>query len=760
MTAARNMAVRGLRRARAGARTHWLFAVLLAVGAAGRVLALEAYRPALTNLDSFWYVLNRIRLLPQGEDPMGYSAVIKAFEGAANLFTLAAFQHLLGLAMGLCVYALLLHFNVPRTLAAVASAPILLDAYQWQIEEYILSDSVFLALLTGATALLAWRGRTSATAVAAAGLILGASVSVRSIGEVAIVPAVLFALWAGGPRWPARLRSAGLVLAGFLLPVLLYAWDMDAHTGRFTANSGTSAAMMYGRAATVVDCSSMPAKFASICPAGTVAQRRALGPDYFDNNAGSPISTYRLTPGPAATELERQFAYHVMEHQPVAFAESVGRDFFALFFSPRQDVPGATPIARWQFFSVYPVWAADRTPTALFGSIGEQSPSQNAGVVRVLLDYQLNGGYTPGYFLFAALLAGVAGAAGITRRARRSPLRPTCFLFTATGLALLLGADFFEFSWRYQLPALVFLPLGGALGIAALLGIDKRPRPPLAAYPDPVDAAALADFDERYGEDPQLAPIVLVIAAYNEAEAIGHVLKELPQECLGLRVAPLVVVDGATDATAEICLSQGVHTVIAPENRGQGAALRLGYRIAHRAGARYIATTDADGQYDAGELPRLLAPLADGGADFVTGSRILGAHETRDPVRQLGCRVFALLVSVLMHTKVTDTSFGLRGMRAEVPVSVTLTQPQYQSSELLIGVLARGYRVAEVPMTIRMRGGGETKKGGNLVYGARYARVVFGTWLRERRSAVRGEHRRAAKTQRSNSANLATKTNP
>lgn len=746
-----------LRRARAVARAHWLFIALLTVGTTGRVLALEAYRPALTNLDSFWYILNRVRLLPQGEDPMGYSAVVKVFEGAANLFTLAAFQHLLGLAMGLCVYALLLRFHVPKTLAAVASAPILLDAYQWQIEEYILSDSVFLALVTGATVLLALRGRTSRKAVAAAGLILGASVAVRSVGEVTIVPALLFVLWVVGPRWTARLKSAALLLAGFLLPVVLYAVDMDVHTGQFTANSGTSAAMMYGRAATVADCASMPAKFASICPAGTVAQRRALGPDYFDNNAGSPISTYRLPPSPAATALERQFAYYVMEHQPVAFAESVGRDFAALFFSPRQDVPGATPISRWQFFTVYPVWAGDRTPTALFGSIGEQSPSANAGAIRVLLDYQLGGGYTPGYFFFAALLAGLAGAAGITRRARRSPLRPLCFLFAATGIALLLAADFFEFSWRYQLPALVFLPLGGALGIAALLGIEKPPRPPLAAYPDPVDAAALADFEARYGgsESPGLAPVVLVIAAYNEAESIAGVLKELPDECLGLRVAPLVVVDGATDATAEICLDHGAHTVIALENRGQGAALRLGYRIAQRSGAQYIATTDADGQYDAGELPRLLAPLVRGEADFVTGSRILGAHETRDPVRQLGCRVFAFLVSVLMRTRVTDTSFGLRGMRAEVPVSVTLAQPQYQSSELLIGVLARGYRVAEVPMTIRMRGGGETKKGGNLVYGARYARVVFGTWLRERRSAVR-----PANTQRSKSANLATKTNP
>jgi len=90
-------------------------------------------------------------------------------------------------------------------------------------------------------------------------------------------------------------------------------------------------------------------------------------------------------------------------------------------------------------------------------------------------------------------------------------------------------------------------------------------------------------------------------------------------------------------------------------------------------------------------------------------------------------------------------------MRAQVPVSVTLRQPQYQSSELLIGVMAHGYRVDEVPMTIARRDSGRTKKGNALVYGSRYARVVLGTWWRERRSE---------KTRRSNSTNLATNTTP
>jgi hypothetical protein len=72
-------------------------------------------------------------------------------------------------------------------------------------------------------------------------------------------------------------------------------------------------------------------------------------------------------------------------------------------------------------------------------------------------------------------------------------------------------------------------------------------------------------------------------------------------------------------------------------------------------------------------------------------------------------------------------------MRAEVTGAVRLEQPQYQSSELLIAVLARGFRVVEVPATIHKRQVGQSKKGHNAIYGLHYARVVGGTWWRERR---------------------------
>lgn len=252
----------------------------------------------------------------------------------------------------------------------------------------------------------------------------------------------------------------------------------------------------------------------------------------------------------------------------------------------------------------------------------------------------------------------------------------------------------------------------------------------LGDYPDDVDAAAMREFHRRYRR-PRLSRLVVLIAAYNEAAGLGPVLADMPKRCCDIEVDVLVVVDGATDETALVAEDHGAYTCVAARNRGQGAALRLGYRLAAESGADYIVTTDADGQYDNTEMERLVRPLLEDRADFVTGSRRLGREESNDRVRRLGVRVFALLASVLTWRRITDTSFGFRALRADLACSVTLSEPQYQSSELLLAVLARRARVLEVPMTMRLRGAGTSKKGKNLVYGANYARVMVGTWCRE-----------------------------
>ena len=163
-----------------------------------------------------------------------------------------------------------------------------------------------------------------------------------------------------------------------------------------------------------------------------------------------------------------------------------------------------------------------------------------------------------------------------------------------------------------------------------------------------IDTQAVAAFVAEYGERATaLPPLAIVIAAYNEQGAIGPVVGALPKEVLGQATAVIVVSDGSKDGTVAEASAAGALVCDPKVNRGQGAALRLGYRLAREGGAQYIVTTDADGQYNPDEIELLMEPILAGEADFVTGSRRLGSEETKDPVRKAGVRFFALAISTL-----------------------------------------------------------------------------------------------------------------
>jgi len=247
---------------------------------------------------------------------------------------------------------------------------------------------------------------------------------------------------------------------------------------------------------------------------------------------------------------------------------------------------------------------------------------------------------------------------------------------------------------------------------------------------------AANDFRERH-PGLQLKPVVAVIPALNEEEALPEVLRAIAPESCGLAVDTIVVDDGSHDRTSEVSQALGAYTARVARPTGQGSALRVGYRIAREHGARFIVTLDADGQWDPADVPGVLGPVAAGEADFALGSRVLGVSESGLSVRRIGVMVFALLVWLLTGKKVTDTSSGLRAMTVEVATEVPQFEPQYQSSELLVGALCHGYRVVERPTNMHKRTAGESRKGNDALYGLRYARVVLRTWRRERGAARR-----------------------
>jgi glycosyltransferase involved in cell wall biosynthesis len=259
---------------------------------------------------------------------------------------------------------------------------------------------------------------------------------------------------------------------------------------------------------------------------------------------------------------------------------------------------------------------------------------------------------------------------------------------------------------------------------------------PLLAELEPVEQNPAAAFLAAH--PPGLgAPLAIVIPAYNEAPTVAEVIAEIPKEAAGLQTEVIVVVDGSADATAERAAAAGALVCDVPVNRGQGAALRLGYWLARARGCTVIATIDADGQYEPEELGRVVEPILAGKADFVSGSRRLGAELTTDPVRHLGVLVFGALFSLLVRHRITDPACGVRAMRPELTAAVTLEQPQYQASELMISAALNGFRLAEVPTTMRDRSSraGHTKKDGNLRYGIRFARAALHTWRRDRKAA-------------------------
>ena len=291
--------------------------------------------------------------------------------------------------------------------------------------------------------------------------------TVREIGAVLIVPVVVFAALTV-PGWRQRAGRAGLAAGCFLLPVLGYLTGTFVVTGHF-GMAGNGPSPQYGRAATAADCATLkvPADQRALCP--SPAQTLALGG--IDGLLHSPRSPGHTVPVPAGLtrdEFLDRFALAVFRQQPLRVAASVASDSVRLFAPVRSDDPQVTPIARWQFQDFYPTYPRRYSMAFLtrlahaHGSGGNLVAVQPAA--SFLRAYQLDGGYTPGPLYAIFLVAGVAGALR-----RRTELRVPCLFVTLAAVVLLVSSDAFEFSWRYQLPAVTLLPLAGALGVTALV---------------------------------------------------------------------------------------------------------------------------------------------------------------------------------------------------------------------------------------------------------------------------------------------------
>ena len=246
-----------------------------------------------------------------------------------------------------------------------------------------------------------------------------------------------------------------------------------------------------------------------------------------------------------------------------------------------------------------------------------------------------------------------------------------------------------------------------------------------------VRALGVAEFRREHPELTRLPPVVVVLPAFDEADNIGAVLAAMPAEVCGRKLAALVVDDGSRDDTAGVARRAGALVLRSPLRRGGGAALRLGFDVAIECGADIVVTMDADGQHLPGEIESLVRPVVEGRVDFAIGSRILGRHERDDSLRWLGIHVFNALIRLLTPVRVTDCSNGFRALRASELARLLLRQDQFHTAELLIDAAKKGIRMGDVPVTVKRRASGSSKKGRDLSYGLSFARTVLKTWWRD-----------------------------
>lgn len=193
--------------------------------------------------------------------------------------------------------------------------------------------------------------------------------------------------------------------------------------------------------------------------------------------------------------------------------------------------------------------------------------------------------------------------------------------------------------------------------------------------------------------------ITVILPAYNEEVSIGSIV--LLTSLYADNV--IVVDDGSSDRTADVARRAGAEVVLHEANKGKGGALKTGFTAADNLGADIIVTMDSDGQHNPADIPKLVAPIIEGRADIVNGSRYLNGHNTDTPAyRRIGQKILDRATIMNSGVKITDSQSGFRAFAASTKDIFRFNaQGMAIESEMLADAGHYGLRITEVGIGVR-----------------------------------------------------------
>lgn len=200
--------------------------------------------------------------------------------------------------------------------------------------------------------------------------------------------------------------------------------------------------------------------------------------------------------------------------------------------------------------------------------------------------------------------------------------------------------------------------------------------------------------------------LVVTIPAFNEEGTIEKVIREIPKKIPGIgKIEVLVIDDGSADSTAKIARSLGASVIRNPINRGLAFTFSRGLETAIEMGADIVVNTDADFQYNQKQIPSLVAPILEGRADIVLGSRFLGTIESMPAGKYWGNRAMSAMVSFLTGLAISDSQTGFRAFSREAALKMNVFSDYTYTQETILEAWEKNLSILEVPADFRKRVG-------------------------------------------------------